>query len=225
MKTAELLARNQTYYQGEYSDVLPSIGTSIEVILMPFAARHYARIASALALLWVLLLLVLILDGCGGAPANAKAVAVAQKPEAQAHASFADPRLQALWVEAHQAIATQPIILNAAYVAERRDVVNDTRPADRRALDVWPDGVTVSTVADLTVAELQAENVGDTLKHFVDPTGVIHAPDGASARYCHSYTQGNAIVVAQSMLDNAGATGYEMQNVILARLGHDTRKR
>ena len=192
---------------------------------MPFAARHYARIASALTLLWVLLLLVLILDGCGGAPANAKAVGVAQKPAAQAHASFADPRLQALWVEAQQAIATQPIILNAAYVAERRDVVNDTRPADRRALDVWPDGVTVSTVADLTVAELQAENVGDTLKHFVDPTSVIHAPEGASARYCHSHTQGNAIVVARSMLCDAGATGYEMQNVILARLGYDTRRR
>ena len=192
---------------------------------MPFAASHYARIASALALLWIILLLVLILDGCGAAPANAKAAAVAQKPAAGAHASFPDPRLQELWIEAQQAIASQPIVLNAAYVAEHRDVVNDTRPADRRAMDVWPDGVTVSTVADLTVAELQSENEGDTLQHFVDPTGVIHAPEGASAKYCHSYTQGNAIVVAQSMLFDAGATGYEMQNVILARLGYDTRRR
>jgi len=166
-------------------------------------------------------ILVLILTSCGGAPP--KSVAAAQHDPAQHHASFTDPRLNAMWTQAQQTIATQPIVLNAAKVAMRVEVVNRTKPADRRALNTWPDGVTVSTEPDLLVSQLQAENPGDTLKHFTDPTGVIHAPHGSWTRYCASYTSGNSIVVAQSLLyaPVGDPTEYEMSNVILQRLGYD----
>ncbi len=165
------------------------------------------------------LILVLALTGCGGSP---KSVAAAEHDPAQHHASFSDPRLQAMWVQAQEKIATTPIVLNAAKVSLRIDVVNVTRPPDSRALNIWPDGVTVSTAPDLTVAQLQAENPGETLHHFTDPTGVIHPPKGAIWAYCASYVQGSSIVVAESLLyGDHDPTEYEMENVILQRLGYD----
>ncbi len=169
---------------------------------------------------WPIIPLLAALWACGGS--TSKPMATAQHDPAQHHASFSDPRLQTMWVQAQQAIATHPIVLNAAKVSLRIDVVNVTRPPDSRALNIWPDGVTVSTAPDLTVAQLQAENPGETLKHFIDPTGVIHAPSGSWTRYCASYTSGNSIVVAQSLLySDHDPTEYEMENVILQRLGYD----
>jgi hypothetical protein len=180
---------------------------------------EYRRIAVALAVVCALLLLVW-LTGCGGRVPVSSTLKLPGH-----HAVFSDPRFQSAWTDAQRAISREPIFLNAAYVAEKREYVNDMKPADIRANDIWPDGVTVSAEPDLTVAQLQAENPGETLKHFADPTGVIHAPDGSSAKYCAAYTLGNSIVVANSLLYDAGILEYEFENVILRRLGYDTRKR
>ena len=139
-----------------------------------------------------------LLSSCGGSPAAA--------PQNRAAAQFSDPRLQALWVGAQQAIAYQPIVLNAALVAEGRQTVPETIAPDLRALGVSPQGVTVTPVPDVS-------------------PGVIAAPAGASANWCHSYTQGSAVYVAASLEYSAGATGWEMQNVILERLGYDVSGR
>lgn len=97
---------------------------------------------------------------------------------------------------------------------------------DQRALSTSYAGVTVTTLPDLTVAQLQAENPGTTLKHNTDPTGIIHCPsNNERARYCASYLSGTGIYVASSLQYSDNPTGYEMQNIILATLGYDISKR
>ena len=86
--------------------------------------------------------------------------------------------------------------------------------------------MTVETIADLTVAQLQAENPGTSLRHNSDPTGIVHCPSNSErAKYCASYVSGTSIYVAASLEYSDNATGYEMQNIILARLGYDISKR
>jgi hypothetical protein len=153
----------------------------------------------------------LLLTGCGGSPKAA--------PTAQAvGASFTDPKLAALWQGAQTTIATQPIELNAALVVEDKEYPSYV-PADSRAYGVEPTGVTVTVEPDLTAAQLQAAGFPKTV---AEPTGVIQCPQNAgNVKWCHSYTIGNDIVVAQSLLYSAGATQYEMENVILQRLGYN----
>jgi len=129
----------------------------------------------------------LFLVGCGGSPA--------------VPASPLDAQLVALWHGAQDALATQPITLNAAMVAEGKESPVVIAP-DMRAMDVKPDGVTVTVVAEVM-------------------PGAILAPQNAGGvQYCHSYVVGSAIYVAASLKYSAGATGYEMQNIILSRLGY-----
>ncbi len=179
------------------------------------------------------------LTACGGgAPVNGKTVATAAP--AQGHATLTDVKLQRLWSNpcdstqpynsvdnpcgAQQQLAYYPIVLNAVLLSLGIDATPDTRPPDPGALNVWPDGVTVTTVPDMTLEELTAavKAEGKTVKGtYPDPlhTGWIHAPDGAVAKLCRSYTSGNHIVVAESLLYEPSATGYEMTNVIMQREG------
>jgi hypothetical protein len=162
-----------------------------------------------LALLLGTALAVLSLVDCGGGPTGPT---VGQDiPVAN------DPQLVAMWSQAQNVIATQPIVLNAAS-AIVYGLPPLSLPPDPRAREVSDDGVVVTLVADLTVAELHAENPGVTLKHNTDPTGVIHSPQGG---YCASYVEGSHIYVAASQEYSFRATGWEMRNVILSRLGYD----
>ena len=138
-----------------------------------------------------------------------------------------DAKLTTLWVQAQQLIATEPITLNAALVAEGKERPHTIRP-DSRALGVSSVGVQVFSVPDLTVAQLSIETGKPVseLEHHTNPTGVIHAPaNSGGAAYCAGFVQHGAIYVPASLLYSAGATGYEMQNVILSRLGYDTSRR
>lgn len=157
---------------------------------------------------------------CGGtssppAAASSTAVAVAN-----------DSQLVAVYNPAEQSLATNNIVLNAAALVAQPGTAPDTYPPDQRALSTSYAGVTVTTLPDLTVAQLQAENPGTTLKHNTDPTGIIHRPsNNQRARYCASYLSGTGIYVASSLEYSHNATGYEMQNIILATLGYDISKR
>jgi hypothetical protein len=135
-----------------------------------------------------------------------------------------DPQLVAMGGRAQQHLATVNIVLNAAVVKTTPGTLPDTVPPDPRALTVGYDGVTVTVVPDLTVAQLKAENPGIALRHKRDPTGVIHCPlptTPPTTGYCASYLSGDSIYVAKSLEYDDGATGYEMQNIILERLGYD----
>ena len=138
--------------------------------------------------------------------------------------SATDVQLETLWQQAQQDLATQPIVLNPVTV-EMHGGTLETVPADPRAYSVKPDCVAVIGVPDMTVAQLQAENPGLATEHNVDPTGVIPAPGNAQTKYCVAYTTSGSIYVAASQVLNPGATGWEMQNVILARLGYNTAGR
>jgi hypothetical protein len=130
-----------------------------------------------------------------------------------------DPQLVAMWGRAQQHLATVNIVLNAAVVKTTPGTLPDTVPPDPRALTVGYDGVTVTVVPDLTAAELKTEDPAIAQRHQHDPTGVIHCLPPAG--YCASYLSGDSIYVAKSLEYSDHATGYEMQNVILERLGYD----
>jgi len=146
-----------------------------------------------------------------------------QQPQ-PSHSVANDPQLVALWQRAQQLLATQAIVLNAAYVAIGKEQPKKI-PPDTRSTTLAYEGVTVTTIADLTAAELQAANPGVQLQHNTDPTGVIHCPRRSVAKYCASYLANRQIYVAQSALYDWSATGYEMENLMLSRLGYNISKR
>lgn len=157
-----------------------------------------------------LLLLLALLCACGGAPTTQNATARQQ-----------DPRLVAMWQQVETTLATQGANLTAALPGLPAQWVYPGAAAEQ-----VPFNVTVNTIPDLTVAQLQQENPGVTLQHNTDPTGVIHcAANAGGARYCAGFTQGSNIFVAASQLYNIGATGWEMENAILAELGYNTSGR
>lgn len=163
-------------------------------------------------------LLTLSMLGCGGSPSN-------NTPISPAIVVANDTQLSAMWVRQENWLANNNFVLNAAAVAVQ-GVTPDIFPPDSRATGVSSQGVTVTLIPDLTVAQLQAENPGVTLRHNTDPTGVIHCPSNSEgAKYCAAYVQGSSISVAASLEFDDGATGYEMENVILSRLGYDTSRR
>lgn len=174
---------------------------------------------------FVVLLFAAALTGCGGGKFNSTPSRTTGFDN-QTNRAATDAQLQTLWQQAQQELATQPIALNPVAVQMHGATLVSIAP-DSRASAVQPQGVAVIAVPDLTVAQLQAENPGVALQHNTDPTGVIHCPEGALAKYCHSFTASNneAAYVSTSMVLNFGATGWEFENIILARLGYDTAGR
>jgi hypothetical protein len=139
-------------------------------------------------------LFVLVIVSCGG------------QPKSNSVSVLSDPQLKALWQDAQTVIATQPIMINAALVAEGKEQPIYFSP-DLSAYNINPDGVTVIPVED-------------------NGTGVIKAPNNVGGvAWCHSYLQGSEIYVAASMMYNSGTTGYEMQNYILSKLGFNVSQR
>ena len=154
-------------------------------------------------------LLLLGLCACGGNSATQNS---APKPQ--------DAQLVAMWKQAGYLLATQGANLNAAMTSLPANWVYPGATAE-----TVPFTAAVNTVPDLTVAQLTAE-LGHAPKHNTDPTGVIHCPSNASgASYCAGFAENGAIYVAQSQVYNFGATGWEMQNVILSALGYNTEGR
>jgi len=189
--------------------------------LRRWAGRHLPSHIGTRLSAGAVVVLTACLIACGGASSSTpKPSAVAAVPVA------GDSQLVTVWNHAEQYLADNNIVLNAAAVVTQPGTTPDIYPPDQRALGASSAGVTVTPVPDLTVVELQAENPGTTLKHNTDPTGIIHCPsNNEKARYCASYVSGTSIYVASSLEYSDNATGYEMQNIILARLGYDISKR
>ena len=153
---------------------------------------------------------------CGGqqgGPQSAKCDASGFVNQTNGFATSSD--LAEMWQRAQHTLATETIPLNPVK-AQFQHVPLTYIAADPRAYDIHPSCTTVRAVADLAVAALPASLRG---KGYVDPTGVIRC--GGPTGYCHSYTDNHDVWVAQSMVLNDGATGWEFQNIILTRLGHD----
>src|SRR3974377_1340436 len=194
----------------ERSELLPLVAFSRELpppgSTSPFEALHcdvllhWKTPRSFIPLMLTAILFLSMISNVGGGP---------------------DLAWQRLWHQAQRELATQPIVLNPV-AAQVQGVPLQTIAPDSRANQVQPQCVAVITVPDLTVAQLQAENPGVALQHNTDPTGVIHCPEGALARYCVSFTASNnqAVYVAQSEALNFGATGWEFETIIVARLGY-----
>ena len=173
----------------------------------------------------LLLILTIAMAAYGdGQTSNSRCASPEKQQPRQSHSVANDPQLVALWQRAQQLLATQAIVLNAAYVAIGKEQPKQI-PPDTRSTTLAYEGVTVTTVADLTAAELQAANPGVQLQHNTDPTGVIQCPRRSAAKYCASYLANRQIYVAQSALYDWRATGYEMENLMLSRLGNNVSKR
>jgi hypothetical protein len=106
----------------------------------------------------VLLIFIIVMTACGdGQASNFRREPSKQQQPQQSHSVAGDPRLVALWQRAQQLLATQAIVLNAAYVAIGKEQPKQI-PPDTRSTTLAFEGVTVTTVADLTAAELLAAN-------------------------------------------------------------------
>lgn len=107
----------------------------------------------------------------------------------------------AKWSQAQKNLSA-PFCLNAAYMVLFNEPC-DERPAEPRASQTNPDGVIVESVPDAA-----------------DRPGTITCRVG----HCYAlFDGGNKIVVPASKPGNMGP--YEMENVILQRLGYDVSKR
>ena len=120
-----------------------------------------------------------------------------------------------MWQRAQQTLATQQIPLNPVTAQVKGVAVVYVSP-DPRAYQVSPNCVCVKTVPDIPAQSLSAQY---QQKGYVDPTGVIQC--NSATGYCHSYTDNHDVWVAQSLVLNDGATGWEFQNIILDRLGYN----
>jgi hypothetical protein len=114
-----------------------------------------------------------------------------------------DAQLLALWQGAQTQLATQPIPLDP--VTDPNDVTY--APPDSNAMSVGP------LCQVKIVAMPPAPNVPNGFVCTASPTG-----------YCGGLTMGGkdgpwTIEVVSSELNSAGTTGWEMQNVILYKLG------
>ncbi len=187
----------------------------------PSHRNNFVTIAISAALLFVV-----AFTGCGGSQYAPTPSCAATSFDNQTNGGATDSQLQALWQQAQQELATQPIALNPVTVQMQGGTLQTIAP-DSRATGVQPNCIAVITIPDLTVAQLQAENPGVALQHNTDPTGIIHCPAGALSKYCHSFTASNnqAAYVSASEVLNFGATGWEFENIILARLGYNTSGR
>lgn len=108
-------------------------------------------------------------------------------------------QLWTLYQEAQTAIAAHPIELNPVPV-----LLNGATPvyvpANPKALDIFPYDV-------LKITEVQGNSFS------------------CRVGQCYGETNGNTIEIASDWLLNAGVTGWEMQNWILAQLGYNVSGR
>jgi hypothetical protein len=133
--------------------------------------------------------------------------------------SATDAQLLALWQGAQKAIGAAPW--------PPTPVTNPSaplKPADPRALTVLP----ACTVTIIAIPDALAQSLPGypNVVHKTNPTGIFACPGSDSPTgYCGGETIGNTIEVAASTAASAGTTGYEMQNVILQKLGYSTSGR
>jgi hypothetical protein len=141
---------------------------------------------------------------CGGSGSSST-------PQAQAfqnHTTSSDDTLMALWNTAQNNLANNTITLNEALVVSG-NATPITHPPDPRAASVNPDGQIVYGEPDAPGYEGQG---------IIDCSSVR-----PTAPLCHGYVSVTGwVYVPNDAINNAE---YEFENVILMRLGYDTRQR
>ena len=174
----------------------------------------------ASSLLWQFALLAMFsMVGCGGGGSGSHS-ANTDGFDNQTNGLASDAQLLELWHNAQVRLATAPISLNPVAVVLNGDP-NRIVPPDPRARQISPGYVRVIAVPDIPLASLPAEWHNGA---HPDPTGII-AQCNDVVQYCHASSSGNAVWVAASMVDSDGTTGWEFENIILARLGYDVSRR
>lgn len=126
------------------------------------------------------------------------------------------------WRQAAVNIAMQPIVLNAASVV-LQGVKGNTVPPDRRAISVKPNCfVRVYLKDDVTVAELVRQTNNIAWSKRTNPTGLLLLDGMAVHGYCSFWL---FMCFVYGVKSNPSVLIYEFENVILAKLGYNTRER
>lgn len=119
------------------------------------------------------------------------------------HTSATDEQLWAMWRQAQQDLASNEVMLNPVQALFKHEqpicgITVECVPPDTKALQDEPDGVAVYEVPD------QGGSI---------PCG---------PHRCYAYTLGGEVYVDSLYVLNQGATGWEFQNIMLARDGIPT---
>ena len=129
-----------------------------------------------------------------------------------------DATLTKWWAQAQQELATSPFPLS---------IGGPTHAADPSALTVAPEHVTVVAIPDETAANLQ---VATGQKDWPTPSGAfLFVGNNGLLGYtaCHSYActwRKPRVYAAESVLAKQDIV-YELQNIILNKLGYDVENR
>jgi hypothetical protein len=174
----------------------------------------------ASSLLWQFALLATIsIVGCGGGGSTSHS-ATTDGFDNQTKGLASDAQLLQLWHNAQTRLATSPISLNPVAVL-LNGAVNRAIAPDPRAYQINPGYVRVIALPDIPLSALPPEWHNGA---HPDPTGII-AQCNNVVQYCHASSSGDTVWVAASMADSDGTTGWEFENIILARLGYDISMR
>jgi len=163
----------------------------------------------------------LLLIGCGGDSTPRPR----SSPGFINQTAHSDANLWKIWTEAQNHLA-KTIDLNPIqrqFAAAPADI----RPGDSRALQITPQQLRVTPVADVTAAELLAGT--GTIR--TDPTGLIACRQPCNVRYAAAYSVYSppAVNYAASWEAHedsfAPMLQYEFENQILFTMGYDVRWR
>jgi hypothetical protein len=194
-----------------------SVGTFYDSA--PIYAVETVMLFTPSLLRWFALIALISTVGCGGGAYGTHS-GNADGFDNQTRGLASDAQLLELWHSAQARLATAPVSLNPVAVLLNGDPNHIVAP-DSRAYQISPGHVCVIAVPDIPLASLPAEWHNGA---HPDPTGIIdHCND--VVHYCHASSRGDTVWVAASMVDSDGTTGWEFENIILARLGYDVSKR
>jgi hypothetical protein len=166
-----------------------------------------------------LLVLTLVLAGCGGGLRGTVPVGFVN------HTQHSDADLQTIWTAAQQTLSREVDLNPLQRIGT--NVPADIQPGDRRALNVKPRQLLVSSQPDVTSSVLLAA----TNVYRADPTGLIACPQPCNVRYAAAYSLFPHEVTRYAASwefqgDNFSLIlQYEFENQILAELGYSWRWR
>jgi hypothetical protein len=182
---------------------------AVEIVML--RATSLLRLLALIPLIGIL--------GCGGGGSSSHS-ASSSGFDNHTDGLASDAQLLQLWHNAQGRIATASISLNPVAVLMTGAPTQVVAP-DPRAYQISPGYVCVIAVPDIPLASLPSEWHNGA---HPDPTGIIDKCNDV-VQYCHASSSGDTVWVAASMITSDGTTGWEFENIILARLGYDVSKR
>ena len=166
-----------------------------------------------------LIVLTLVLAGCGGGFRDSVPIGFIN------HTHHSDANLQVIWKAAQQALSVEVDLNPLQRIGT--NVPAEIQPGDRRAINVKPRHLLVSSQPDVSSSALLAA----TNIYRTDPTGLIACPQPCNVRYAAAYSLFPHEVTHYAASwefqgDNFSLIlQYEFENQILAELGYSLRWR